>query len=243
MKKFNYVSDLPELKQLETEEIKGKRYYITPSGKKLPSITTILGHSKRNAMAEWRARVGEEEANKVSRQASGRGTRFHSMMEKYLCNEPIDKILHENIMPDIKVAFKKFMSFANRIDNIHYIESPLYSEELFVAGRTDCIAEFDGTLSIIDFKTSKQHKREEHIQDYFQQGAAYALMYEELVGQHIDQVVIMISPNDGDIPQIFVRQKDEYIEPLLEKIKDFHKEFSNTVYRRSKSPRSRYRRV
>lgn len=226
MKKFNYVSGLPELKQLKTEEVKGKRYYVTPGGKKVPSVTTVLGYFKRAAIAEWRARVGNEEANRISGQASNRGTRFHSMLEKYLSNESIDNILTESIMPDIKSAFKKFMNSVDRIDNIHYLESPLYSEKLKLAGRTDCIGEFDNTLSIIDFKTAKEPKKEEYIQDYFQQGAAYALMYEELTGQNIDQIVIMISPNDGSIPQLFVRQKEEYIEPLMEKIYNFHSDMS-----------------
>lgn len=227
MKVFNYVRGLPTLQSLKTEEVEGRRYYVTPGGKKVPSVTTVLGYHKRNQLAEWRARVGEAEAKKISGQASNRGTRFHSMLEKYLSNEPLDNILNESIMPDIKSAFKKFMYFINRIDNIHYLESPLYSEKLSLAGRTDCIGEYEGTLSIIDFKTAKEHKKEDHIQDYFQQGAAYALMYEELLGQHIDQIVIMISPNNGDVPQLFVRQKDEYIEPLLEKIYSFHKELNN----------------
>lgn len=227
MKVFNYVSGLPQLQQLRTEEVQGKRWYITPGGKKVPSVTTVLGHHKRRQLAEWRARVGNEEANRISGQASNRGTRFHSMMEKYLNNQPLNEILHEGIMPDIKASFNRFLSFANRIDNIHYLESPLYSEKIGVAGRTDCIGEFDNTLSIIDFKTAKEQKKEEYIQDYFQQGAAYALMYEELTGQHIDKVVILISPNDGSIPQLFIREKDDYIEPLLEKIHSFYKETHN----------------
>lgn len=227
-KVFKYVQGLPTLQQLETEEVQGKRWYITPKGKKVPSVTTVLGYHKRKAISEWRARVGEQEANRISGQASNRGTRFHSMMEKYLNNEPLKDILHEGIMPDMKLAFNKFKYHADRIDNIHYLESPLYSEKLGIAGRTDCIGEFDETLSIIDFKTSKEHKREEHIQDYFQQAAAYALMYEELVGQHIDQIVIMISPNNGDSPQLFIHPKDYYVEPLLEKIHSFYKNSINS---------------
>lgn len=226
-KTFNYVSGLPKLQQLRTEEVQGKRWYVTPGGKKVPSVTTVLGHSKRRQLAEWRTRVGNEEANRISGQASNRGTRFHSMMEKYLNNQPLSEILHEGVMPDIKASFNRFLSFANRIDNIHYLESPLYSEKIGVAGRTDCIGEFDNTLSIIDFKTAKEQKKEEHIQDYFQQGAAYALMYEELTGHYIDKIVILISPNDGSIPQLFIREKDEYIQPLLEKIKIFYKEVNN----------------
>lgn len=226
MKRFNYVSGLPTLRPLKTEENKRGRYYVTPGGRKVPSVTTVIGYHKRAAISEWRSRVGNEEANRISGQASGRGTRFHSMMEKYLSNEKLDKILHEDIMPDMKQCFMSFKKLADKINNIHYLESPLYSETLRIAGRTDCIAEFENELSIIDFKTAKDLKKEEHIQDYFQQGTAYALMYEELVGKPINQIVIMISPNNGAQPQLFVKQKDDYVRPLMEKILSFHADHS-----------------
>lgn len=215
MKKFKFVDGLPELKQLETDESTGERYYITPSGNKLPSVTTVLGHFKKKAMIEWRNRVGHEEADKISTRASIRGTKFHNMMESYLRNE--DNYL-DGVMPDMKQSFRDMQETLDLIDNIHYIESPLYSERLGVAGRTDVIAEFGGVLSIIDFKTSTRQKKEHWIENYFEQGTAYALMYEELVNRPIDQIVILIATDDSDEPQVFIRDKNQYIQNLLEKI-------------------------
>ena len=215
MRKFNFVSGLPELKQLETDESTGERFYISPNGVKLPSVTTVLGHFKKKAMIEWRNRVGHEEADKVSTRASLRGTKFHNMMEGYLRGE--DGFL-DGVMPDMKQSFNDMKETLDLVDNIHYIESPLYSENLGVAGRTDVIAEFGKTLSIIDFKTSTKQKKEQWIENYFEQGTAYALMYEELVGLPIDQIVILIATDDSDKPQVFIRDKNQYIESLLEKI-------------------------
>ena len=215
MRKFNFVSGMPELKQLETDESTGERFYISPSGKKLPSVTTVLGHFKKKAMIEWRNRVGHEEADKVSTRASIRGTKFHNMMEGYLRGE--ERFL-DGVMPDMKQSFNDMKETLDLVDNIHYIESPLFSEKLGVAGRTDVIAEFGKTLSIIDFKTSAKQKKEQWIENYFEQGTAYALMYEELVGLPIDQIVILIATDDSDKPQVFIRDKNQYIESLLEKI-------------------------
>lgn len=215
MKKFKFVEGMPDLKQLPTDESTGERFYVTPSGKKLPSVTTVLGHFKKKAIIEWRNRVGHEEANRISTRASTRGTKFHNMMESYLRNE--DGFLKE-VMPDMKQAFFDMAKTLDLIDNIRYIESPLYSEKLGVAGRTDCIAEYDGVLSIIDFKTSLKEKKEEWIENYFEQGTAYALMYEELVGEPINQIVILISVDGMEKPQIFIRDKIHYVQNLLEKI-------------------------
>lgn len=215
MKKFKFVEGLPELQQLPTDESTGERFYVTPSGKKLPSVTTVLGHFKKKSLIEWRNKVGHEEADKVMYRASTRGTKFHNMLECYLRNE---EHFLDGVMPDMKQSFRDIKETLDLIDNIHYIESPLYSEKLGVAGRTDCIAEFAGVPSIIDFKTSLRQKKEAWIENYFEQGTAYALMYEELVGKPMDQIVIIISCDDSEQPQVFIRDKNQYIQNLLEKI-------------------------
>jgi genome maintenance exonuclease 1 len=215
MKKFKFVEGMPELQQLPTDESTGERFYVTPSGKKLPSVTTVLSHFKKKSLIEWRNKVGHEEANKVMYRASTRGTKFHNMLEGYLRNE---EHFLDGVMPDMKQAFRDIQETLDLIDNIHYIESPLYSEKLGVAGRTDCIAEFAGVPSIIDFKTSLRQKKEAWIDNYFEQGTAYALMYEELVGKPMDQIVIIISCDDSEQPQVFIRDKNQYIQNLLEKI-------------------------
>jgi hypothetical protein len=215
MKKFNFVEGMPELKQLEVDESTGERFYISPKGVKLPSVTTVLSHFKKKSLIEWRNRIGNEQADAVMNRASTRGTKFHNMMEGYLRNE--ENFL-DGVMPDMKQSFRDMQETLDLIDNIRYIESPLYSEKLGVAGRTDVIAEFGKTLSIIDFKTSTKQKKEQWIENYFEQGTAYALMYEELIGEPIDQVVILIATDDSDRPQVFIRDKNQYIENLLEKI-------------------------
>jgi len=226
MKTFRYLSNMPKLEPLPTEEIDGQRFYVTPNGKKLPSVTTVLGHSKKQMIFEWRKRVGNEEANKISTRASIRGTKFHNMLEKYLCNEE-PRLIFEDVMPDMKQAFNDVKSTIDKIDNIHYIESPLYSEVLGLAGRTDVIAEFAGVPSIIDFKTSTKEKKEDWILNYFEQGTAYSLMYEEMTGRTIEQIVIIISVDGLAEPQVFVKNRIDYIDSLLGKIEDYKKENNN----------------
>jgi genome maintenance exonuclease 1 len=215
VKKFKYVDGLPTLHSLDTDESTGERFYITPNGVKLPSVTTVLGHFKKKSLIEWRNRIGNEEADKVMYRASNRGTRFHNMMEGYLRNE--DDFLN-GVMPDMRQAFNDMKETLDLIDNIRYIESPLFSEKLGVAGRTDVIAEFAGLPSIIDFKTSTKEKKEHWIDNYFEQGTAYALMYEELVKEPINQIVILISVDFMEHPQVFIRDKNQYVQNLLEKI-------------------------
>jgi len=221
MKTFRYVPGLPEKIKLEKFEVDGKRTYILPSGKHVPSITTVLGHFKKKNIAQWRAKVGNEEANRISSKAAGRGTRYHNMIERYLENQPPEKVITESTMPDLKEMFKIVLPTLDRIDNIHYIECPMFSESLGVAGRCDLIAEFDGKLSIIDHKTSTKEKREDWVIDYFEQKTAYAIMYEEWLGQKIEQIVTIIVCDDLNIPQIFVRNPEHYKESLMNKIAEY----------------------
>lgn len=219
MKTFKHLYNDPILCKLEREEADGKRFYVSPTGKRLPSVTTFLGHFKKASIVAWRKRVGEEEANKISAKASRRGTKFHSIMESYLNNE--ENIIKEDWMPDVKASFYNMLPTLDRIDNIHYIETMLYSEMLGLAGQVDCIAEFDGVTSIIDFKTSNKLKKEEWITNYFEQCTCYSLMYEEMTSIQAKQIVVLISV-DGEVqPQIFVKHRKEYIPELFNKIKEF----------------------
>jgi len=216
---FNYCPP-KELANLKSQTFPdGKRYYTTPDGVKLPSVTTVIGAKGKQAIMEWRKRVGEEEANKISRKASSRGTNVHTLCEKYLNNDP--KYLL-GTMPDALEMFKPLKPILNRINNIHYQECALWSVHLGMAGRVDCIAEFDGVLSVIDFKTSKRPKKKEDIDNYFAQCVAYACMYEELVGVGIDQIVIIMAV-DGSEPLVFVERTEDHLNTLLEFIK-FYRE-------------------
>jgi genome maintenance exonuclease 1 len=211
----------PPLKLAELESVTqpdGKRYYVTPSGKKLPSVTTVVGAMKKKAIMEWRNRVGEVEANRVSKLATGRGNRVHLLAEKYLNNE---KIEWSKEMPDAVEMFRTLIKPIHNINNIQYQEQALWSEKIDMAGRVDLIADWCGVPSVIDFKTSKKIKKKEDIQDYFAQCTAYALMYEELVGTPIDQLVIVMAVENEE-PLIFVERTEDHINNLLEHI-NFYK--------------------
>lgn len=208
---------LPDLKS-ETHA-DGKRYYTTPKGKRLPSVTTVVGAMKKQAIMEWRKRVGEVEANRVSKLATGRGNRVHDLAERYLKNERINWIQE---MPDAVEMFRTLITPIQKINNIHYIEQALWSETIGLAGRVDLIAEWDGVLSVIDFKTSKKIKQREDIFDYFAQCTAYCGMYEEHVGVPIEQIVIVMAVEDGD-PLIFIEKTEDHIGTLVEHIEYYRK--------------------
>ena len=212
MKTFNHVGN--DLKDLKTENIEGKRYYVTPKGNKYVSITSLLGNLSKQSIIEWRRRVGEAEANKISRQASSRGTRVHNICESYIKNQ--EGIL-EGVLPDAIDMFNSILPLLDRIDNIHVAEGALYSDDLGVAGRTDLIGEFDEKLSVIDYKTSRKKKTWEMCHAYFMQGAFYAHAYEELTGISINDIVIIMAV-ESDKPLLFRETKDRWIEPLKQVI-------------------------
>ena len=213
MKKFVHLANRPELSfGMRTENINGKRNYVTPSGELYPSITTILGEFSKASIQEWRKRVGETEANKISGKASRRGTRLHSVCEKYIQNE--DGFLDAEPYNIIEL-FKTIEPFLERVDNIHGVELALYSDHFGVAGRTDLIAEFDGVLSVIDYKTSNKTKKKEWCESYFAQGAFYGVAYEELTKIPVSQVVIVIAVDD-EYPQLFVEKRDDWIDKIWE---------------------------
>jgi genome maintenance exonuclease 1 len=200
----------------------GKRYYTLPDGTVLPSVTTVIGAKKKDSIQKWRQRVGEEEANRVSRKASNRGTKVHQVCEDYLNNEQNHV---KDKMPDVVEMFYSIKPLVDRINNIWYQEQSLFSKEIEMAGRCDVVAEFDGKLSIIDFKTSSRSKRKEDITDYFAQCTAYAMMIEEMVGTPVDQIVIIMAV-DGSEPLLFVEKTHNYIDTLAEYIQyytDWHK--------------------
>lgn len=211
---FNHVKELNDFAQDKTVPGVGRKYY-TETGAAYPSVTTVLGVLSRDSIKEWRKRVGAETANKISGQAATRGTKIHLLCEKVLDNEEVDT---SNLsLLDLEI-WNQFKPLLNRIDNIHAQEIALYSDHLRLAGRVDCIAEFDGKLSIIDFKTSKKPKRKEWIENYFAQASAYAIMYEERTGIPINRSVIMIAVEGSD-PQIFIEKRDNFV-PLLLKARD-----------------------
>ena len=208
MKKFNhYASSLLDLK---TENVDGKRHYVTPDGNKYISITTLLSNLSKAGIQKWRERVGAEEANRISTKASRQGTGVNSICESYIKNE--DGFL-DGRMPNEVEMFQSIESLLDCIDDVHCVEGALYSDELKLAGRTDLIAEFDNQLAVIDYKTSRKIKTWEMCHSYFMQGAFYAMAYEERTGIPINNIVIIMAV-ENEKPLLFKETKDRWIEPL-----------------------------
>lgn len=218
MKKFNIIKLKSLDFDLKSNTTKEERRYITPQGHSYKSVTSVLSNLNKKSIMEWRQRVGEEVANKISKTASNRGTRLHSICEQYLSNDLTD-FKYKLLLPDIKHMFENIKEYIDdNIGNVYGIEQSLYSDDMKIAGRCDCIAEWDNELSIIDFKTSSKEKKEEYILNYFLQCTAYALMFEEITHIPINNIVIVISVENGN-PQIFKKHKAPYVEMLKNFVK------------------------
>jgi genome maintenance exonuclease 1 len=212
---FKHVNHLGDI-ELKSKEIDGVRFYTTPSGNSFPSITSVTSHKNREFFAEWRQKVGEEEANRICKIATTRGTKFHEVCQDYLENN-----LKENYNSESLFMFEAAKPYLDKIGLVHAIERSMYSEVLGIAGRVDCIAEYDGELAVIDFKTSTKIKKEEWIEQYFVQETAYACMYFELTGIPVKKLItIMVTP-DGEVKVFDKREKMYYIKLLTNYIKQF----------------------
>ena len=222
MKEYNHKTiNLPEIKAKTTD---GVRLYETPEGNKYPSITTVLSVRNKKGLFEWRKRVGEEVANYVARKAANRGTAVHHMCEDFLNNMPL------NYPDDWSKHKKKFLPYTlfkqlrdsvlQKVNNIYAQECGLYSDKYKVAGRVDCIAEYNGKLSIIDFKTSTKERSDAWTESYYNQASAYAEMVEDRTGIEINQICILVVTEDG-VVQEFVKDKTEYLPLLSDTIKEW----------------------
>ncbi len=201
--------DFPVLK---TKTVDKKRFYVTPEGNEYPSITTVLSPRNKEGLMKWRKRVGEKTANYICNKAATRGTKVHKMCEDFLNGE--DMTHHKkDFLPYCLFNELKDKTF-NNINEVIGQEVTLYSDKYKVAGRTDLIAEYNGELSIVDFKTSTNERKDSYNENYYIQTAAYAEMFEELTGKPINQVVILVVTENGTV-QEFIKDKQEYI-PLLE---------------------------
>lgn len=219
---FNHVK-LPELQfDLESVTSEAGRYYTTPTGEKYPSVTTVLSATKDDSfLIEWRKRIGEEEARKITKKSADRGTKLHAAYEKYLLNELSDMKIRM-LMPDIKDFFFQLRPHVDKnIGDVYGLEQALYSHKLKVAGRTDCIAEWNGKLSIVDYKNARREKTEEMVEGYFVQCTLYAVMFEEITARPINQIVVLIANEEGT-PQVFVREKQSYVSKLKHLIESYY---------------------
>ena len=220
MKTFEHVGVNLGYDDLLAETGQKGRFYSTPTGSKYPSITTVLSILSEDFIREWRAAVGEEEANRVSRQAATRGTKIHALAEDYINNKPIDI---EKQLPHNVAMFKSMQPVLDKnIGKVYAQEVPLYSDYLRLAGRVDCIAEWNGVLSIIDFKTSKSPKKKEWIEKYFIQETFYAIAFEERTGIPIKQLVTVIGVDHAE-PQVFIEDRDNWDKKLIEATNEFYR--------------------
>jgi len=222
-KMFNH--EKISLSEISAKTTNGIRLYETPEGNKYPSITTVLSVRNKKGLFEWRKRVGNDVANHIARTASARGTKVHHMCEDYLNNVHINwpkkwKEHENNFLPFCLFNQLKEKVLCN-INNIYAQECGLYSDKYKVAGRVDCIANYKGKLSIIDFKTSTRERNEKYNENYYIQGSAYAEMFGERTGIIIDQVVILVVTEDGTV-QEFIKEKYEYLPLLTEAIKEWN---------------------
>ena len=212
---FKHVNHLGDI-ELKSREIDGIRFYDTPSGSANPSITSVTSHKNREFFAEWRQRVGEQEANSICKTATTRGTKFHEVCQDYLENK-----LKEEYDSQSMIMFDAVKPYLDKIGLVHAIERSMFSDVLGIAGRVDCIAEYEGELAVIDFKTSAKIKREDWIEQYFVQEVAYACMYFEMTGIPVKKLItIMVTP-DGVVKIFDKRDKMYYIKLLTQYIKQF----------------------
>lgn len=213
---FNHVE--LELPTLERELIDGVRYYKLPTGnKKLVSITSVTSNYKKEFFDSWRKKVGEEEANRITKKATSRGTDAHTLIEHHLKNSKYTS----DVLPISEMLFQISIPTLKRINNIYALEGSLYSEFLGIAGTVDCIAEFDGELAIIDFKTSAKPKPRDWIEGYFVQCCAYACMLHELTGLSVKKFVIIMACENGECVVYEEYDKTKHIKLLVKYIKKF----------------------
>ena len=210
-----------ELPKLKRKNIDGARYY-TVNGRPMVSITSVTSWYNKQIFIDWRKRIGEDEANRITKRATSRGTATHSLIENHLLNKEV-----EFDKPSPKMLFLQSKETLKNINNIYALEESLYSEELGVAGTVDCIAEYNGELSIIDFKTAEKPKPRAWIENYFVQAAAYACMFFERTGIPVKKLVIIMTCENGDVTVYEEYDKIKYMKQLVLYIQKFAEEKIN----------------
>lgn len=210
MKVFNHVSIDLGYVDLDCQTLPTGRTYLTPQGKRYPSITTVLGIQPSEHLDEWRKRVGDVEANAVGRRAAARGEALHTAVERHVKNEQ-----NQKMMPNIQLLFNSIRPVIDAdVDDIMLQEQSLYSDHLQIAGRVDLVAKFRRKRSIIDIKSSARIKTKEDIISYFIQEAAYAIMVEERTGLAVEQLVTVMAV-DFSPPLVFIEKRDNWTKQLL----------------------------
>ena len=217
--KFNFIDIDKSVLPTAKGKRQGKYRFYDINGTNYPSVTSILGVRKKVELQQWRDKIGENVANWEMGRAARRGTATHNLIENYIKGDPLEE---KSVLP--LGLFKLMKPYIDQINNIHCLETVLYTSKYRLAGQVDCIAEYNGKLSVIDFKTANKERKEEWIDNYFLQCTAYGLMYEELFKKEIDQIVVIIGGEDGSIAT-YIKEKKDYIKKLETVIEDFYKMF------------------
>ena len=227
MKNFIEI-DKTKLPTTKGKRIDGMRFYSI-DGSNFPSITTVLGIQKKEGLERWRKAVGEEAAKWEMARAARRGKATHTLIEQYIKGETpaIRDVLPLGL-------FRLIKPYVDQIDNVHMLEQIMYSKNLTIAGQVDCIAEYNGKLSVIDFKTANKERNDEWNENYYIQCTAYAMMYEELFGKPIEQIVILMASEDGTC-HAYIKNKSDYLPKLEKAIKEFYKYYQEKTKDTSKS--------
>ena len=220
-KEFKFIKlDTTPLPNTKGKNIDGVRFYEI-DGKSYPSVTSVLSLLKKESLQEWRNNVGESVANWEMGRASRRGKAMHTLVEQYMKSQTPSI---RDVLP--LGLFKLIKPYVDKIDNVRLLEAIMYSKKLTLAGQVDCVADYNGKLSVIDFKSANKEREEGWIENYFLQTTAYAMMYEELFNQKIEQIVVLLACEDG-VAQCFIKDKADYEKKLIESVENFYTHFNN----------------
>lgn len=220
-KQFNFIKiDDSILPKTKPKNIDGIRFYQI-DGTSYPSVTSVLSLLKADSLKDWRTKIGDAVANWEMGRAARRGKAMHTLVEQYIQNQTPSI---RDVLP--LGLFKLIKPYVDQIDNIRMLETIMYSKKLTLAGQVDCIAEYNGKLSVIDFKSANKQREEGWIENYFLQTTAYSMMYQELYGVHVEQLVILLACEDG-VAQCFIKNRSDYEKKLLESINNFYTQFNN----------------
>jgi genome maintenance exonuclease 1 len=221
MRDFKFIPvDNTKLPKTVGKNIDGIRFYDI-DGKAYPSVTSVLSLLKADSLKDWRAKVGDSVANWEMGRAARRGKAMHTLVEQYIKNQTT------NIRDVLPLGlFRIIKPYIDQINNIRLLEAIMYSKNLTIAGQVDCVAEYNGKLSVIDFKSANKTREESWIENYYLQTTAYAMMYEETFGEKIEQLVVIIACEDG-VAQTFIKKTDEFKSKLIEAIDGFYKSYNN----------------
>jgi genome maintenance exonuclease 1 len=221
MRDFKFIPvDNTKLPKTVGKNIDGIRFYDI-DGKAYPSVTSVLSLLKADSLKDWRAKVGDSVANWEMGRAARRGKAMHTLVEQYIKNQTT------NIRDVLPLGlFRIIKPYIDQINNIRLLEAIMYSKNLTIAGQVDCVAEYNGKLSVIDFKSANKTREESWIENYYLQTTAYAMMYEETFGEKIEQLVVIIACEDG-VAQTFIKKTDEFKPKLIEAIDGFYKSYNN----------------